>query len=55
MAVISKRLSELGIGVNPVSGFFHDHLFVPVGREGEAMRALEGLAGDAKGKELDGS
>ena len=33
------------MGVNPVSGFFHDHLFVPEGREGEAVGALRRLAG----------
>ena len=38
----------MGISVNPVSGFFHDHLFVPEGREGEAMEALRGLAAEAK-------
>lgn len=44
MAAISKRLTERGIGVNPVSGFFHDHLFVPEGKEVEAMVALQQLA-----------
>lgn len=48
MAAITKRLTELGIGTNPVSGFFHDHLFVPVGREDEAVAALENLAREAK-------
>jgi hypothetical protein len=28
------------ISVNPVSGFYHDHLFVPVDRAEEAMRLL---------------
>ncbi|KAI4213073.1 MAG: hypothetical protein LQ351_004227 [Letrouitia transgressa] len=37
MAVMTKALAEKGIGVNPVSGFFHDHMFVPEGKEGEAM------------------
>ena len=44
MAVIASRLAEMGMGANPVSGFFHDHLFVPVGREEEAMECLEELA-----------
>lgn len=48
MAKISAKLTERGIGVNPVSGFWHDHCFVPVGREGEAMKALEELVREAK-------
>ena len=51
LAVVAKRLAEVGMGVNPVSGFFHDHLFVPEGREGEAVEALRGLAGEARGLE----
>ena len=43
----------MGMGVNPVSGFFHDHLFVPEGREGEAMGALRRLAGEARGEDLE--
>jgi hypothetical protein len=49
MAKISAKLTEKGIGVNPVSGFWHDHCFVPVGREREAMKALEELVREAKG------
>ena len=40
---ISQVLTEKGIGVNPVSGFYHDHLFVPMGREQDATAALESL------------
>lgn len=47
MAIMTKALAEKGIGVNPVSGFFHDHLFVPEGKEGEAMEVLEGLRGQS--------
>ncbi|CAD6591057.1 MAG: hypothetical protein ASARMPREDX12_004906 [Alectoria sarmentosa] len=53
LAVITGRLRDLGMGVNPVSGFFHDHLFVPEGREGEAMGALRRLAGEARGEDLE--
>jgi hypothetical protein len=49
MAKISTKLAEKGIGCNPVAGFFHDHCFVPVGREEEAIRALEELVKEAKG------
>lgn len=44
LAAITKRLAEAGMGVNPVSAFYHDHLFVPADRAGEAMRILEELA-----------
>lgn len=48
MAVIAKRLGDVGMGVNPVSGFFHDHLFVPLEREEQAMAGLNALASEAK-------
>ena len=32
------------MGVNPVSAFHHDHLFVPADRADDAMRILEELA-----------
>jgi hypothetical protein len=53
MSKISAKLTEKGIGVNPVSGFWHDHCFVPVGREEEAMKALEELVREAKGGDED--
>lgn len=40
MAKITSRLAELNMGVNPVAGFYHDHLFVPTNRAGDAMIAL---------------
>ncbi|KHO10780.1 hypothetical protein MAA_11626 [Metarhizium robertsii ARSEF 23] len=44
MAVIATRLATKDMGVNPVSGFYHDHLFVPLGRENEAIEMLKELA-----------
>lgn len=44
MAVIATRLKEKNMGVNPVSGFYHDHLFVPLGRENDAIEELKLLA-----------
>ncbi|MFD1156725.1 ACT domain-containing protein [Roseovarius aestuarii] len=44
MATIASELAKYEMGVNPVSGFFHDHIFVPDGREGDAMKALQQLA-----------
>lgn len=41
IAVIATELKNLNIGVNPVSGYFHDHLFIPDGREIEVMAMLK--------------
>ena len=50
MAAISAKLAEKGIGCNPISGYFHDHCFVPAGKEDEAMKVLGELAAQAKQK-----
>lgn len=44
IARIASALAAQGMGVNPVAGFYHDHLFVPDGREDEAMTVLRELA-----------
>ena len=44
MARIATELAKHDMGVNPVSGFFHDHLFVPDGREADAMKVLQDLS-----------
>ncbi len=44
IAVIATKLAAAGMGVNPVAGFFHDHLFVPEGREEDALSILRGIA-----------
>jgi uncharacterized protein len=44
LARIAAELARLGISVNVVSAFHHDHLFVPAGRAEEAMAALRALA-----------
>lgn len=46
MARIATALAAEGMGVNPVAGFYHDHLFVPDGREDDALRILAAF-GDA--------
>jgi uncharacterized protein len=46
LAVITTRLAAAGMGVNPVSGYFHDHLFVPADRAEEAMAMLQALAAE---------
>ena len=40
IAVIATRLAAEGMGVNPVAGFHHDHIFVPEDRANDAMRTL---------------
>lgn len=47
IARVATELAKHDMGVNPVSGFFHDHLFVPDGREQDALRILEDIARDS--------
>lgn len=44
IARISTELAKEGMGVNPVAGFYHDHLFVPEDRVEDAMRVLAHIA-----------
>jgi uncharacterized protein len=44
LAAITTRLAEAGLAVNPVSAYFHDHLFVPAERADEALAVLRSLA-----------
>jgi hypothetical protein len=44
LAAITGELARAGIAVNPVSGFYHDHLFVPEGRAEDAMAILRAMA-----------
>ena len=44
IARVATDLAANGMGVNPVAGFFHDHLFIPLGRENDALRVIEGIA-----------
>lgn len=44
LAAITTRLAASGMGVNPVSAFYHDHLFVPAERAEEAVALLEEMA-----------
>jgi hypothetical protein len=46
LAAITARLAAAGMGVNPVSAYFHDHLFVPVERAEDAMAILQALASE---------
>ncbi len=44
IAKIATALAEADMGVNPVSGFYHDHLIVPAGREFDAIDILRKLS-----------
>ena len=44
IARIATRLADAGMGVNPVAGYHHDHLFVPEDRAEDAMAILQALA-----------
>ena len=46
LAAIFEKLAEEGICVNPVSAFYHDHLFVPDDKAGTALRLLENISSD---------
>lgn len=48
LAAITTRLAAAGMGVNPVSAFYHDHLFVPADRAEEALELLMELAEENK-------
>lgn len=44
LARITTALAAAGISVNPVSAFYHDHLFVPEDRAADAMQVLATLS-----------
>ena len=41
LAAITAKLAQHNISVNPVSAYYHDHLFVPFSRTSEVMKLLE--------------
>ena len=44
LAAVTGKLAEAGISVNPVSAYYHDHLFIPWERRRQAMEVLLELA-----------
>lgn len=48
IAAITNRLKDHRISTNVVSGFFHDHIYVPADRAEDAMRVLVELSAEAK-------
>ena len=47
IAHIATKLAAGGMGVNPVAGFYHDHLFVPEDRAEDAMAVLREIIAEA--------
>ena len=43
-AAVAAELSKAGISANVLAACFHDHIFVPAARAGEALAALHALA-----------
>jgi uncharacterized protein len=41
LAAITNKLAEHDISVNPISAYYHDHLFVAVSRTSEAIMLLQ--------------
>ena len=41
MAAIASLLAKHNISVNPISGYYHDHLFVPTASSHQAMSLLQ--------------
>jgi hypothetical protein len=48
IARIATALAAEDMGVNPVAGYYHDHLFVPLGREQDALRIIADLSRKAQ-------
>ena len=44
LARITQKLAEAGISVNAVSAYYHDHLFVPAEKAGEAVEVLKNIS-----------
>jgi hypothetical protein len=55
IAHIATELAKDNMGINPVSGFFHDHLFVPDGRETDALKILERISANARQDAANGA
>ncbi len=46
-AAFAAALGRAGISCNVIAGYFHDHLYVPFDRAGEALLALQDLQASA--------
>ena len=45
LAAVTAKLAERNISVNPVSAYYHDHLFVPFKKADEVMMILKDFSG----------
>ncbi|MGF7212928.1 hypothetical protein GGE65_007564 [Skermanella aerolata] len=50
LAEVTTRLAAVGLCVNHVSAFLHDHLFVPAEQANEAVEIRIHMAADARAK-----
>ncbi|KAJ5168715.1 uncharacterized protein N7482_004309 [Penicillium canariense] len=48
IAAITNRLKDHQISTNVVSGYYHDHIYVPAERAEDAMQVLARLIADAQ-------
>jgi uncharacterized protein len=48
MAAISTRLAEKGFSANPVSAYYHDHLFVKVDEAEQVLETLKAMSQEAR-------
>lgn len=46
IAAVATRLAGAGLGVNPVAGFYHDHLFVAEDQAHHAMDVLDAMVNE---------
>lgn len=46
LAAITSRLADHGISVNPISAYYHDHLFIPASRVHEVEALLQALSAE---------
>ena len=43
-AIISKKFTDNDISYNPIAGYFHDHIFVPIKDTNMAIKLLHNLS-----------
>jgi hypothetical protein len=48
LAAVTTKLASVGVSVNPVSAYYHDHLFVPAEKGELALKLLVELMGEAR-------
>lgn len=48
LAAITKKLASSDINVNAVSAYYHDHIFVPIGKAEKVMSLLKELSAEFK-------